>query len=293
MGRVVFMVAALFGIFSHISLQKKPAFQQIETLDLGDAIKKKLIDVSFVSNGSYSGNSLVCKAKNLQAKAYKIRIPEGTFFQAPSDDEQSLLVPQSDYFLLQANQAKSVTLNGFCTNASKKAPTENGSFKLSAYTANTKMPTLLAHLKGKKYDNSTLQDAIWAITNGHQVSNVVGEDKTTITDLRKFLFTLTGQKETWYESPQIRSIEPDRSINFETARITGDLSYRTTQDAKVYSEVFSPEGEVTFKTNTRTIEMTGELTYNFKVEVKGWKKGKYQVRVMENNKLIKAFEFIV
>lgn len=293
MGRVVFMVATVLGIFSHISFQKKPTYQQVETLDLADAIKQKLIDVSFVSNGSYSGNSLLCKAKNLQAKAYKIRIPEGTYFQAPSNDEQNLLIPQSDYFLLQANQAKSVTLNGFCTNASKKAPDKNGIFKLSSYTANAKMPKLLTYLKGKKFNNSTLQDAIWSLTDDHQVSNVVGEDKTNVTDLRKFLFTLTGQKETWYESPQVRNIEPDRTINHETARISGDLTYKTTKGAKLYTEVVSQDGEVKIKTNTRTMEGSGDLTYNFKVEVKGWKKGKYQVRVLENDKLIKSFDFIV
>lgn len=293
MGRVILMMAAILGIFSHFSWQKAPAFQQVETIELSDAIKRKIIEASFVSNGSYSGNSLLCKAKNLQAKAYKIRITEGTYFQAPTDTEQNLLIPQSDYFLLQANQAKSVTLNGFCTNASKHAPKEGGVFKLASYTANASMPKLVTFLKGKKYDNSTLQDAIWAVSDKHQVSNVVGEDKTSISELRKFLFTLTGQKETWYESPQIRTIEPDRTINHETARISGDLTYKTTKGAKLYTEVVSPEGEVKIKTDTRTMTNSGDLTYNFKVEVKGWKKGKYVIRVMENEKLIKSFDFIV
>eukprot|EP01041_Mallomonas_annulata_P026357 gene26357-47646_t len=216
--------------------------------------------------------------KNLQAKSFKISVPAGTYFQAPVSSEQDLIVPQEEIFVLKPNEAKSALLNGYCYNLSNHAPKEDGKFTLIPSKAPKEMPRLLAFLKGKKYENHTLQDAIWALTNKSSITNIYGADEKSVEALRKELFAITGQKEDWYQSPQQTTINEDRSINRETASISGDLEYEAKKGSKVHTEVFSPEGEVKIKTDDKELGMSGTLSFHFEVEVQGWKKGKYQVK---------------
>ncbi|MES2590046.1 MAG: hypothetical protein V4622_13790 [Bacteroidota bacterium] len=285
------LTCLLFGIFAFN--YKSSFFQQVETITLKKAIKDKLVTASFVANGSYSGKSLSCNIQNLTGKSYRIQIPEGSYFKAPSADEQDLIVPQEAFFALNTKEKKSVLLNGFCCNLSNHAPKSDGKFALIPSKAPKQMPKLLAFLKGKKYEDHTLQDAIWALTNDSEVSNVDGKDEKAVEALRKELFLLTAQKVTWYKSPQQTTVNEDRTINRETASISGELSYLTKKGAKIHTEVHSPEGEVKIKTEDRVSQLSGDLSFHFKVEVKGWKKGKYQVKVIEDSKVIKSFDFNV
>ncbi len=294
MKKVSLISALMCSLFLVFAFNKNTSsFQQVETISLDKAIKDKIITASFTSNGSYSGKSIFCQVSNLTGKSYKISIPAGSFFQAPSSDEQDLIVPQEEFLALNANAQKSTLLNGFCTNLSNHAPKKEGKFKLITTKAPKEMPKLLAFLKGKKYENHTLQDAIWALTNKSSVTNINGEDEKSIAALRKELFTITGQKEDWYQSPQETTMNEDRSINRETASISGELSYQTKKGAKIHTEVLSPDGEIKIKTEDRDSKMSGELSFYFKVEVKGWKKGKYTVKVIEDSKVIKAYDFNV
>lgn len=286
--------ASAILLFVAFAFKAKNNLQQVEIITLEKAIKDKIITASFVSNGAYSGNSIECNLKNLKGKAIKIQIPEGSYFEAPSKNEQDLIVPQAQFALLNPNQNKALVLNGFCTNLSNSAPKSGGIFKLTATTLSAPILKLLTFLKGKKYDSPIIRDAIWSLTNASPISNIDGENNQAITDLKKELFAITAQKETWYTSPQITTVnEEDRSINRETAAISGELKYETKKGAKVHTEVFSPEGEVKIKTTDRVMQLGGNLTFNFKVEVKGWKKGTYKVKVIEDSKVIKSYDFVV
>jgi hypothetical protein len=290
---VIFSIFVIITSFDTENNENKKTFFSGEIINLEKAISEKMISVNFVSNGKFSGKSILSEIKNLKATPIKICIPAGTYFQAPSDKEQDLIIPQDEFVSLSANQVKPMILNGYCTNSSNKAPEKSGKFKLATNKTPKEMQKLLVFLKGKKYENHTLQDAIWAITNKSSVSNIYGNDKASVTALRNELFTLTGQKQTWYTSPQEVIVNEDRTINRETASISGELEYQTKKGAVVRTEVFSPEGDSKIKTDDRTIEISGAMTFNFEVKVKGWKKGTYKVKIIENNKVLKSYDFVV
>lgn len=288
-------ISALLGIVFLVFAfnQKKNQILDVETITLEKAMQDKLISITFQSNGTYSGKSLFCKVKNLKAKSFKISVPAGSYFKAPDTSEQDLIIPQEQIFVLNASESKNVLLNGFCCNLSNRAPKKDGNFTLIPSMAPKEMPKLLTFLKGKKYEDRTLQDAIWAITNKSSVTNISGVDEKSIAALRKELFAITGQKEEWYQSPQQTTMNEDRSINRETASIKGDLEYEAKKGSKVHTEVHSPEGEVKMKTDDNVLGMSGTLSFHFEVAVQGWKKGKYHVKIIENSKVIKSYDFNV
>ncbi len=48
-----------------------------------------------------------------------------------------------------------------------------------------------------------------------------------------------------------------------------------------------------FKLSESKAELGGEVGYEFNLKVQGWKKGNYEIRLMDGTKLVKTFEFVV
>lgn len=282
-------LALLFISFNHNKSEE--LYEQIMTLN--EAVNNKIITVSFISNGKYSGKSIVCRLVNLKGRSYKIKVPEGTYFQAPNEGEQDLIIPQEDIITLKEHEKKSVTLDGFCTNLKNSVPSIDGEFKLIPSKISKNMTLLLTFLKNKKIESGAIQDAIWVITNNTSVSDIYGSNKTSIDALRKELCAITGQNPTWYSSPQQITIREDGSINRETASIDGQLEYLTKKGAKLHTEVHNPKGETIIKTKESISAFAGSATYHFQMKVQGWKKGKYLIKVVEDSIILKTYEFNV
>lgn len=278
-----------FGFMLHRSENKlAPA----DPITLEQAIQQKLIQTRFLGNGSYSGQSVKSEIQNLGSKGRRILIPAGTLFDSPEGDEQDLMIPQDVYVDLAPNQKKSLVLDGYCTNSNGRVPADNRVFKVSKLTK-PGMAELLGLVKGKDISDFSIQDAIWSITDNASVSNIEGSDKTLVKAVKDFLFKHTKQPETWYTSPQVRVIQPDRSINRETVAIQGELEFSGKQGAKVYEEICKENGEVLYTMKEYTVQKNGNVSYSFNLKVKGWKKGKYHVNVKSGNEVWKKFEFTV
>ena len=263
-----------------------------EIIDLETAIANKLISAEFISNGAYSGESLIMKVRNLNSKKLNIRINAGTYFDAPSDDEQNLIIPQEDFIILEPKVSKEKLLNGYCTNMGNASPNENGIFVLEKVNIKG-MAEFLNLIKGKNLENYTIQSAIWALTDGESVSNIDGENSADIDVLRKELFKITGQSETWYKSRQQYALSEDRHINTATLTINGKLKFQTARGAIIHEEIYDSEGTLLFKLSESKAELGGEVGYEFNLKVQGWKKGNYEIRLMDGTKLVKTFEFVV
>ena len=263
-----------------------------ETIDLESAISNKSISVEFISTGSYSGESLIMKVRNLNSKKLIIRINAGTYFIAPKSDEQNLIIPQEDMLVLEPKASKEKVLNGYCTNMSNAAPNSDEVFTLSKINVKG-MSEFLNLIKGKNLENYTLQSAIWSLTDHESVSNIDGENSADVDFLRKELFKITGQEETWYKSRQAYAINEDRQINKETLKIDGKLNFITVKGAIIHEEIYDSEGNLLFKLSESTAKLGGEVGYEFNLKVQGWKKGNYEIRLMEGMKLVKTFEFVV
>jgi hypothetical protein len=282
--------AAALMCFIFLGFQSRR--DETKTVNLSDAIRQKLVTANFTATGKYSGYSVTCKLSNLTAAPIHIRIPAGTFFTTADEDEQSLLVPQERMIVLSPKAGNEQIVDGFCTEASDRCPSAGG--KLTLATANIpKLQGLTDFLKTKKYPTHVLQDAIWTLTDKHPVSNIYAEDMASVQDLRKTLCQLTGQKDTWYSSPQQRTVDESGNIQHETVAIDGKISFTCNKGAKVHEEVHNASGKVMFKMDNTSIVHSGNVDFEFKIRVTGWEKGAYSVKVMEGTKVLTTYTFAV
>ena len=265
--------------------------QENDPIDLQAALKAGTVSVKAVSNGKYSGNSIVFNVTNLTNKAQSVIVPAGTLYYPTDDEEQTLIQLEDQLIVLQGKETKRQLIAGFCSESSDRCPSEENTFKLGKST-DPKLVKLIDYLSAKKVDKATYQEAVWAITDAHSISSIYS-DKTDIRDFRTFMADLTGQKDTWFSSPQEYTLDNRGNINRETVRISGQLTIDSDGNSPIHQELCDAEGNVLFTSSSSTPRKSKDVKMSFSVRVQGWKKGNYFVKIMDGTTELKRFDFVV
>ncbi len=281
----VFLTAVLVTSFTtqHVNIASN--------LDLKSALKSEIVTADILSNGKYSGRSVEMTLTNNKMKSVQILIPAGTMYEPENDDEQTLIQLEDELITLKPNEKRMVRLAAFCTEAHDSAPSSEGTFTLAQNT-NPKLKDLISYIDGKSVSKKAYQDAVWSITDHRPISNIVAEDAET-KKFRTHIASLTGQKDTWYTSPQNYEQQADGRINSETVKITGELKFATDGVTAVHQALCDADGNVLFTGNKATPRKNDNTTLRFSVSVKGWEKGDYMVKVIRGDQEIKRFPFKV
>lgn len=263
------------------------------TLDilLEDAIENKSVIFEASSNGKYSGNSVRINISNNTSSSLRVAIPAGTNYATDDKGEQKLIQVEDRFIALKPNGNFSGTIAAFCSEASDRCPSENSSMNISK-NSNPDFTKLFVYLKGKKIDKRTYQDAVWAISDNKSVSNIVADSRVA-KDFRKYIAEITGQKNTWYTSPQ--SIQTDEEGNFssETINISGKLEFDCALGSDVHQYIHKENGEVIYKSEKTMKSKAKHIGYTFTISVLGWEKGNYYINIHDGINQLAKYEFSI
>lgn len=260
-------------------------------LTLEEAIAQKKVACKFTSNGNYSGESVAISLTNLTGTPLQVRITPGTVFKPSEDEDQDLIVVQEQAIALNAKATSQQVLDGYCMESHDGVPTENNSMKLTR-TSNPKLLELAAYLNNKGYDDGTIQDAVWAVTDASPVSTIPNSSEEE-KNLRSFTSELTDQPNPWYTTGQERVVTPERRIESNPVSVNGMISFQSDGKVKIHEVVQRVGGEVMDTSEPIEFPQKGKWNYEFTLTVKGWEKGDYVVNVMDGTKLVKAFPFTI
>lgn len=280
---------ALFVFALILSVQKTPAADKEMTLT--EAISSGTIKADALSIGKYSGKSVKLSVINTTGKTIKITVPAGTTYIPGEDEEQTLIQMEEEFFVLEPNASKTHMIAAFCTEASDMSPSDGGTFKISKST-NKKLNDAIAYLADKKVDKKSFQDAVWAITDNYSVSNIQPSTPAT-QEFRKYVAELTGQKNTWYTSPQRHTVTEDRRIVSQTITVNGKVEFPSDGTSVIRQEVIDKNGEVKFAMPPSTPRKSQKVTMDFSVQVRGWEPGEYTLRIMKDDVEIKTYPFVL
>lgn len=280
----------VLGLFSAFSTSTKTTNELVE-ISIFDAIKAKTITATLFSNGKYSGNSVDVKIINLTSQPMKLIVPAGSKYSTDNEDEQTLIQLEDQFIALQPNQTYTGKVAAFCTEASDRCPTTASAMKLTKNT-NPKFTALSEYIKGKIIDKSTFQDAVWAISDGHSVSNIAAEDQAS-QDFRKKVAEITGQKNPWFSSPQNVTIDDRGNFNMETVLIAGQLEFLCTKGTMVHQDIYKANGEAVLISDKTMQARYGDVRYRFQIRVTGWEKGEYYIKLHDGTNEITRYAFSV
>ena len=249
----------------------------VKEVELLDAINQNLVTVNASSNGKHSGYSVLFNVKNNTAQNLKIHIPAGLKYHPEDNGEQTLIQLKEQFVSLQPSGNYNGRIAAFCTEASDRCPSQNTSMRITKNT-DKKLSELVSFLKENTATKSTFQDAVWAISDNHSISNIVADSPQDI-KFRKKIAEITGQKNIWYTSPQNVRIDEDGSFNYETIRIAGTLEFTCPKGTDVKQDIMKSNGDV-FHASDRTMRAVyGNVTYKFNLAVMGWEKGEYYIKI--------------
>ena len=265
----------------------------VETINIEDAIKQKLIKVTAMSNGQYYDESVILSVQNLSPKTITLSIPPCYSFYPLAEGEQTLITTEEQLITLNSKESKKQPLKAFCSEASDAVPTENTQFTFRN-TQRKDLQKLMEYTSKHKVSPSALQDAIWAVSDGNSIANIfaeTAEDK----DLRAYVAETTGRTNPWYTSPQNHQLNESRNIVSETVKIEGDLVFSLPETTTFYQEIRNKAGEVQLKgTKMLTLTKGENIKFHFRIEVTGWEKGEYDVFVISTkNKVVTNYSFAV
>lgn len=263
----------------------------IKELNLFTAINSNQITASFVSNGQYNGKSVDLNIKNNTSGSLKIKIPSGTLFHPENDDEQTLIQLEDDFIVLKPHGAYEGVSVAYCTESNDRCPSTGNSMKITA-NKNPNFSKLSKYLIGKDIETSTYQSAVWAISDGHNVSNIEAIDPAT-KEFRKYIATITGQDDTWFSSPQHIQIDEEGNFRRETVVITGQLEFNCEKNAQVRQDIYKENGESVLISDKYMTARYGKVTYKFTMRVRGWEKGKYFIKLHDGTDEITRYYFDV
>ena len=262
----------------------------VVSMNLQDAEKQLVVKSGITSKGNYSGDCMNLQLKNLKTTPASITIPAGTVFIADNSTEQNILVTQDIICQLKGGESKTVDITGFCCEKNDSAPDEGSTFKTSKHS-DEKVIKLAEFLKGKNYDTHTIQDAVWCVANGAPVSNIYAENPEQQKELMKFVCDLTGQKEVWYTSKQDHQMDEQRRIVSSPVEINGMLSCDIDKPVNVSNYVYDSENKLLHTMGPMLFPRKGHYSYEFKLTVEGWEKGKYYVIVKAGDKQLLKQDF--
>lgn len=285
------ILVSIFVLFLIFGFQKTNFSTSIPPVDFHEALAKKMISVESISTGRCSGQSVKLKLANQISKNISIKIPALTTYSPEDNGEQTLLQVEEMLVDLDKNESKYMLVPAFCSELSDRAPKKDGKFTIGK-SKNSKFVQLANYIQKNPISKSNYQEAVWAISDDQSI-NHLSIDKPQDKKFRKFMSQLTGQKESWYSSPQQTTIDPYGNINRETVRIAGALKFDSDGISKVHQAIYDSEGKELFTGPDRQIKKVNNVKMTFSIQVKGWKKGDYEVRIIKGETILKKFPFVV
>ncbi|MFI5202955.1 MAG: hypothetical protein ACHQF2_00545 [Flavobacteriales bacterium] len=276
---------AMMG-FSMISSERKMTTSLLE-----DALTQQKIELACTGLGGHSGKSVELTIKNNSGAPLQLRVPQGTLFEASNSSEQNLVVPETELISLAKGEKKKYKVSGFCTELHDMSPDKGSGFSLSRTNDSVLVKLVNYITRHPGLPTGAIQEAIWCVTNGSNVSNICNETPAKVKELREFVCSLTAKKDVWYDTPRERIVTPERLISNVPTIVTGMLEFEATEIMKVKSEIRDSLGKViTANPETMTFPK-GKFHFDFKVTVKGWEKGKYTVIYYTETKTLIKQEF--
>jgi len=281
-------------LLGSILISFAPAFKS-KTISLEQAIADGKISAEVVSLGGHSGTCAKLIVTNLKGKSMNIEVPAGTLLEPEDAADQTLIVTETRMLALKQSRKSYFKLDGFCTEASDSSPSEGSMFALNA-TKDEKLVKLMDYLQTKPEllkNEDLIQHTVWAITNDNSgVSSIHDREHAEETArLRELVCEMTGKENVWYNTSTKISQDEARMIVLDPIAISGELNIVLDAPKTMKGEVVNEQNEVVFKQSNDAKLPAGNVSFWFKLEVRGWEPGKYAVVYTSGSETMLRQEF--
>jgi len=255
-----------------------------DTVSIEKAFFSKLIKLDIKGKGGYQGPCIAMQIKSQFNDSMVVFIEAGRRLDSKDSTQQDILVVKDLFVTLTTNQEKNVEVTGYCCQAHNGAPKERSVFSVGAL-AEKNLYSLGRYLNSAKLTPSTIQNAVWCISDNNELSSVTDDGSEEVGKLRKFLAKLREIEMPWYNI----FYKKEKNVLFSgiPEKVTGNVDYYISDYAQVFVNIRDVQGTVvkTFPVGNQV--QRGSHTFNLNWNTVKTPKGKYSLYLYENGRKVK------
>lgn len=250
---------------------------------LKEALDQGLVQLKAEGQGGYTGKVLSLEIVNSSKKEITLDIQPGLEMNSEDDTQQDLMLTEGRELILASGAKRKLIFNAMCIQASNGAPSV-GSVYTARKMAGDTLLKLAKFIAQKKYQNDAAQNAVWVITDGHNIADIYDENDLIRKELVEFTADITGKPIPWYHT-QRNSPAPGMVYNPTPSIISGVYKFSISEPGTVRLAVYNEEGKEVYLIRDNTEVHKGDNTMKFTLQVYNYPKGKYYARLQLNGVL--------
>lgn len=264
-------------------------------LTLAEAINKKLVSVNMrgaepdsTFKGEYSshyGPCLALEVVSLSPDDLNLALDYGYKLEPADTSFQTMMVTQSLFVNLAPKQKKNYRIYAMCTEASQAGPNPKMAFKLGhrTYGHLLEMAELLHR---KKYQGNAAQDAVWCLTDNHDISSIYSMDTAMMFDLRRQVAKAKGMlMSKVYEIEKSENSGRSAPTFRTTTTYSGSFTYNVSRSCKILIALFDEQDKMKKVYVNNENQREGKYTYNYQISSDDTQNQKHYLRVFRDGKM--------
>lgn len=277
--KTLLLLLALFLVLSINAKNKKITLEQ--------AAKSHLVKFKIKGTGLHSGNCLDMHLENLRDDSLIILLESGRRLDSQNNNEQDIFVTQDQFFVLGAHQSRNCKINGFCCQATNHSLAKSSGFNIGKM-ADQNLKSLASYLNNRKMDESTLQSAVWCVSDKRSIASIPKVQN----ELREVLSAITGEELPWYELEYDNS-SSDISRAQTAQKIFGYIDYKLKKTSKVKIELRDEKERLILNVANNKLVNEGEHDFWFEMQVSNYPKGTYYIHFVNEDGIIAKKSFVI
>jgi hypothetical protein len=249
-------------------------FKSIEKL-----ILSKTVNAEISGTGGYSGDCMQIAIENNSSDSTFVWIEAGRRLGSEDSTMQDIWLAKNLTMALGPHQKDSIPVFGFCCQAHYKAPREKSKFNIGIM-APAAWVILANFVDQNVFPVKAVQNAIWVLSDGHQLSSIHDEDENKVAPLKRKVAQLLGIEVPWYSFTYLK--EPNQLFSNKAEKIYGDINFYVNTNAIITIIIKDKYGANRHYVMREAAYGPGEYTLKLKSNIEGWEKGKYTVLVIQD-----------
>ena len=269
------ILLTIIGLFININCH---ANEHRNTTSLADLIQRGLVHLDISGLGGYQEDCVNFKIGNNTNDSLYGYVEPGRRLISKDGGEQDILIVKELEFALAPSETKDISGYGFCCQSHNSAPSEDSGFTLGKMT-NENWQLLAKKIDQGEYPPSAIQNAVWVLSDDHDIRSIpaFGDDNTT--DLRQSVADILGIEIPWYSF----LYEQDSTDIFTGVanRLFAEVTYTVPRRTMISGQIHDADGKLvhTFPSYHTS---KGTHHYHLDVPLDEFENGDYTFTILED-----------
>ena len=221
------------------------AFSQANetSIELEQAIKSKTVVASFngVSGSTHYLKPLQATIQNVKNVPLTIKVPAGYHFVSTDSSVQDIVTTQEELLVLGPKEKLQVNLSGMCIQHHNISPGADDAFVFGGW-ANARLRKMAAFLDEKDIQSCQGQQAMWTISDGESVANLIYNSLDGNRELLDATCDIIGKPR--YTDDEFKKLSKDSFNPIYKAELRGKFSFKFSRKVDIHIALFDQNGIV-------------------------------------------------